>query len=152
MREFFLCILSVLLVYCEGFLVIPNQISHNSICGKCRTSQNRRLLMSVDIDNKAEKKVLFEGNPIGKALWDWTWEQDFMKPSQAGTSPTSFGDAATVLRNNIEQVYGGAPSVDGAPIAEGEVKGMLEGSLFLGLQSYYQKFGGVYKLLFGPKS
>jgi cytochrome P450 len=41
---------------------------------------------------------------------------------------------------------------DGAPIAEGEVAGMLEGSLFLGLQDYYKKFGGVYKLLFGPKS
>jgi len=32
------------------------------------------------------------------------------------------------------------------------VEGLLEGSLFLGLQSYYQEFGSVYKLLFGPKS
>ena len=40
----------------------------------------------------------------------------------------------------------------GAPIAEGEAKGMLEGSLFLVLQTYYEKYGGVFKLLFGPKS
>jgi len=37
------------------------------------------------------------------------------------------------------QVYGGAESIDGAPLAEGEPKGMLEGSLFLGLQSYYEQ-------------
>jgi hypothetical protein len=89
--------------------------------------------------SKGEAKELFEGNPIGRILWDWTWKQKFMRPSNPGVSPTTFGDAATVLRNNIEQVYGGAESIDGAPIAEGEVKGMLEGSLFLGLQSYYEK-------------
>jgi hypothetical protein len=88
---------------------------------------------------KAEPKELFKGNPVGKMLWDWAWRQRVMKPSEQGQSPTKFGDAATVLRNNIEQVYGGAESIDGAPIAEGEVKGMLEGSLFLGLQSYYEK-------------
>lgn len=93
---------------------------------------------------KTETKELFEGNPIGKMLWDWMWKQNFMKPSEPGVSPTKFGDAATVLRNNIEQVYGGAESIDGAPIAEGEVKGMLEGSLFLGLQSYYEKVLYVY--------
>lgn len=101
---------------------------------------------------ETEEKELFKGNPIGKAIWNWTWRRDFMKPSEQGVSPTQFGDAATVLRNNIEQVYGGAPSIDGAPIAEGEAKGMLEGSLFLGLQTYYEKYGGVFKLLFGPKS
>lgn len=106
--------------------------------------------MSSSVETK--EKELFKGNPIGKAIWDWTWRRDFMKPSEQGVSPTQFGDAATVLRNNIEQVYGGAPSIDGAPIAEGEAKGMLEGSLFLGLQTYYEKYGGVFKLLFGPKS
>ncbi len=95
---------------------------------------------------------VFEGNPIGKAAWDTLWNLDFMKPSEQGVSPTSFGDAANVLRTNIEQIYGDEPSYDGAPVAEGEVEGILEGSLFLALQTYYQRYGGVFKLLFGPKS
>jgi cytochrome P450 len=95
---------------------------------------------------------LFVGNPVGKKIWDIVWAQDVMKPGEAGVSPTSFGDAATVLRTNIEQVYGGEPSYDGAPIAEGEVEGLLDGALFLAFREYYNKFGGVFKLLFGPKS
>jgi hypothetical protein len=95
---------------------------------------------------------VFEGNPTGKKIWDFVWELPFMKPSPSGISPTSFGDGANVLKKNIEQIYGDEPSFDGAPLAEGEIKGMLEGALFLGLQDYYKKFGGSYKLLFGPKS
>lgn len=95
---------------------------------------------------------LFEGNPIGKWVWDKVWTLDFMKPGVAGTSPTTFGDGANVIKANILQVYGNQPSPDGAPLAIGEVDGLLEGSLFLGLRTYYEKFGSVYKLLFGPKS
>lgn len=40
---------------------------------------------------------------------------------------------------NILQVYGNEESYDGAPIAVGEVDGLLEGSLFLGLRTYYEK-------------
>ena len=116
-----------------------------------RRAGGNPLFMSTSAETE-EQTELFKGNPVGKALWEWTWRQEFMKPSKQGESPTKFGDAATVLRNNIEQVYGGAPSIDGAPVAEGEAKGMLEGSLFLGLQTYYEKYGGVFKLLFGPKS
>jgi hypothetical protein len=42
--------------------------------------------------------------------------------------------------------------VDGAPLAEGEVSSMTDGTAFLGLFQYYQKYGPVYKLCFGPKS
>jgi cytochrome P450 len=74
------------------------------------------------------------------------------QPGKPGVSPTSFGDAALVIRGNILQVYGGEPSPDGAPIAEGEVEGVLEGSLFLALKDYRERYGTVFKLLFGPKS
>ena len=97
-------------------------------------------------------KELFGGNPFGLWVWDNVWKLDVMKPGKAGVSPTTFGDAANVIKSNILQVYGEQPSVDGAPLAEGEVDGLLEGSLFLGLRNYYEKFGSVYKLLFGPKS
>eukprot|EP01035_Chromulina_nebulosa_P018815 gene18815-24585_t len=95
---------------------------------------------------------LFEGNPIGKLIWEKVWELPLLKPGTPGTSPTTLGDAANVLKANILEVYGNEPSFDGSPVAIGQVEGMLEGSLFLGLQDYYNKYGGVYKLLFGPKS
>ena len=59
------------------------------------------------------KMEIFEGNPIGKKLWDAVWKLDFMKPGNPGISPTSFGDGANVLKANILQMYGGEPSVDG---------------------------------------
>ena len=61
-----------------------------------------------------------------------------------GTSPTTFGDGALVLKGNILQTYGGEPSIDGAPIAVGEIDGLLTGSLFLGLQTYFEKVVIVY--------
>lgn len=103
-------------------------------------------------ETKEERQELFKGNPVGKWLWDQVWKLDVMQPGEQGTSPTTFGDAANVLKSNILQLYGGVPSVDGAPLAEGQVDGLLEGSLFLGLRTYYEKYGSVYKLLFGPKS
>lgn len=42
--------------------------------------------------------------------------------------------------------------MDGAPLAEGEVGSMTDGTAFLGLFRYFQKYGPVYKLCFGPKS
>ena len=85
------------------------------------------------------RMAIFEGNPVGKAVWNVVWKLPFMRPGQPGQSPTTFGDAALVLKSNILQLYGGEPSVDGAPIAEGEIEGLLEGSLFLGLKTYYEK-------------
>ena len=43
-----------------------------------------------------------------------------MRKGEQG-APIEFGDVANVLRKNIEQkIYGNEPSVDGAPLAEGE--------------------------------
>ena len=42
--------------------------------------------------------------------------------------------------------------MDGAPLAEGEVGSMTDGTAFLGLYRYFKKYGPVYKLCFGPKS
>ena len=84
-------------------------------------------------------KELFEGNPVGKFLWDQVWKLPIMELGKTGTSPTTFGDNANVLKGNILQLYGGQPSVDGAPIAEGEMGTFLEGSAFLGLQKYFEK-------------
>ena len=89
--------------------------------------------------SKFLRMEIFEGNPFGKRIWDEVWKLPVMQTSPQGVSPTKFGDAAQVLKANILQIYGGVPSVDGAPVAQGEVEGLLEGSLFLGLRSYYEK-------------
>ena len=87
----------------------------------------------------ALKMAIFEGNPIGKAIWDNVWKLPLLSPGKPGQSPTTFGDAALVLKSNILQLYGDEASVDGAPLAVGEIEGLLEGSLFLGLRTYYEK-------------
>ncbi len=99
----------------------------------------------------ASRMEVFEGNAMGKAVWDIVWKLPIMKRGAPGT-PIEFGDVAHVLRKNIEQIYGNEPSVDGAPLAEGEVSTMTDGTAFLGLYQYFRKYGPVYKLCFGPKS
>ena len=129
-----------------SFLITP-------IClGWIGSLRNRRNMASSIHSKSSLKMELFEGNPFGKFIWNQVWKLPIMKLGQPGTSPTTFGDNANVLKGTILQLYGGLPSVDGAPIAEGEVSGILEGSLYLGLQQYYKQYGGLYKLVLGPKS
>jgi cytochrome P450 len=79
------------------------------------------------------------------------WKLDIMKTGEPGTDCT-FGDSANVLRTNIEQIYGGYPSLDGCPLAEGDISDIADGTQFIGLQRYYNEYGSPYKLCFGPKS
>lgn len=83
--------------------------------------------------------------------WDLVWKLDVMKLGEPGTECT-FGDSANVLRTNIEQIYGGFPSLDGCPLAEGDIADIADGTQFIGLNRYQQKYGSPYKLCFGPKS
>mmetsp|Transcript_12918 Transcript_12918/g.27429 ORF Transcript_12918/g.27429 Transcript_12918/m.27429 type:complete len:688 (+) Transcript_12918:153-2216(+) len=62
-----------------------------------------------------------------------------------------FGDTAFIARTNIEQIYGGGPSLDGGcPIATGEIDDIGDGTRFVGLLNYTAKYGSPYKLCFGP--
>jgi len=83
--------------------------------------------------------------------WDAVWKLDVMQTGEPGTVIT-FGDSANVLRTNIEQIYGGYPSKDGCPLAEGELDDIGDGTMFIGLERYYNNYGSPYKLCFGPKS
>ncbi|GKY98823.1 hypothetical protein MPSEU_000838400 [Mayamaea pseudoterrestris] len=83
--------------------------------------------------------------------WDLVWKMDMMKRGEPGQDIV-FGDTAHVLRTNIEQIYGGYPSLDGCELAEGEMGDIAEGTMFVGLQNYFQRYGSPYKLCFGPKS
>eukprot|EP00554_Chaetoceros_debilis_P007788 CAMPEP_0194078408 /NCGR_PEP_ID=MMETSP0149-20130528/4818_1 /TAXON_ID=122233 /ORGANISM="Chaetoceros debilis, Strain MM31A-1" /LENGTH=607 /DNA_ID=CAMNT_0038759675 /DNA_START=6 /DNA_END=1829 /DNA_ORIENTATION=+ len=103
-------------------------------------------------DEKVENKV--EIDPDAEGLpwwWDFVWKLDVMKLGEPGTDCT-FGDSANVLRGNIEQIYGGYPSQDGCPLAEGDISDLADGTQFVGLQKYFNDYGSPYKLCFGPKS
>ncbi|KAL9184115.1 hypothetical protein ACHAXT_002201 [Thalassiosira profunda] len=83
--------------------------------------------------------------------WEYIWELPQLQPGTPGTDCT-FADGANVLRTNIEQIYGGFPSRDGCPLAEGEITDIADGTMFIGLQRYQNEYGSPYKLCFGPKS
>lgn len=87
----------------------------------------------------------------------WWWEAFWMLPFTARGKkgePLNMGDTMHVFRTNIEQIFGGEPSYDGAPLATGDLAsaGLTDGTMYLGLQKYQENFGDVYKLCFGPKS
>eukprot|EP00542_Grammatophora_oceanica_P012339 CAMPEP_0194036482 /NCGR_PEP_ID=MMETSP0009_2-20130614/8828_1 /TAXON_ID=210454 /ORGANISM="Grammatophora oceanica, Strain CCMP 410" /LENGTH=707 /DNA_ID=CAMNT_0038678249 /DNA_START=54 /DNA_END=2177 /DNA_ORIENTATION=- len=60
------------------------------------------------------------------------------------------GDTSYVARTNVEQIYGGGPSLDGCPIATGAIDDIGDGTRFIGLLNYTDKYGSPYKLCFGP--
>jgi hypothetical protein len=106
------------------------------------------------VDAAVEQNGQAEADPDSEGLpwwWDLIWKLDIMKKGEPDTD-TIFGDSANVLRTNIEQIYGGYPSLDGCPLAEGELDDIAGGTMFIGLQSFYKKYGSPYKLCFGPKS
>jgi hypothetical protein len=95
-----------------------------------------------------------EVNPDADGLpwwWELVWKLDIMKKGEPGQA-TIFGDSANVLRTNIEQLYGGYPSLDRCPLAEGDITDIADGTMFIGLQTYQQNYGSPFKLCFGPKS
>lgn len=102
----------------------------------------------------ASSVITTEKNPDAEGLpwwWEMVWDLDIMQVGKSGEE-ISFGDSANVLRTNIEQIYGGFPSLDGCPLAEGELADIGDGTMFIGLQNYYRNYGSPYKLCFGPKS
>ena len=61
----------------------------------------------------------FTPDPNAEGLpwwWELVWKLDIMQKGEPG-EPIKFGDSANVLRTNIEQIYGGYPSLDGCPLA-----------------------------------
>jgi hypothetical protein len=159
-----LCVLSVLLLAetSSGFVFpsktsSPNTIntqqissssSTTSICSSLKEDETKT---ETAVDGEIVQEVAdtdVEGLPW---WWDMVWKLDMMQLGEPGKEMT-FGDTANVLRTNIEQIYGGFPSLDGCPLAEGELSDIADGTMFIGLQNYYKKYGSPYKLCFGPKS
>ena len=68
------------------------------------------------------------------------------KPNELG-----FKDIVSLWITQILQTYGDEESKDGAPVCEGSVDDLVGGPIFLALYPYFLKYGGVFKLAFGPK-
>jgi hypothetical protein len=72
-------------------------------------------------------------------FWNALWKLPFLQPGPQGSSPCTMGDSAQILKHNIEQIYGGQPSVDKVPMADGDASLLVEGSMFINLRELYKK-------------
>ena len=111
-------------------------------------------ILSVLKEPENDQKDVPAVDPDAEGLpwwWELVWDLDIMKRGEPGTE-IIFGDSAHVLRTNIEQIYGGYPSLDGCPLGEGAIDDIADGTMFIGLQRYFNEYGSPYKLCFGPKS
>lgn len=152
---------------CLAFAPPPNVVGKRAVFARSKVAFSTTQLFATDLEEKTEieneklAKGEVEGNedlpgvdPDADGLpwwWNLVWDLDIMQKGEPGTD-IIFGDSANVLRTNIEQIYGGYPSLDGCPLAEGEIGDIADGTMFIGLQRYYQNYGSPYKLCFGPKS
>lgn len=107
---------------------------------------------AIDVDNSVTASATPDPDASGLPWWwELVWKLDIMRKGEEGED-VIFGDSANVLRTNIEQIYGGYPSLDGCPLAEGDITDIADGTMFIGLQRYQAKYNSPYKLCFGPKS
>lgn len=118
---------------------------------KTKTDTDASKDLSINGDAATDAPVADEDAEGLPWWWEFVWDLDMMKLGTPGED-VIFGDSANVLRTNIEQIYGGYPSLDGCPLAEGEITDIADGTMFIGLQNYQQEYGSPYKLCFGPKS
>mmetsp|Transcript_8366 Transcript_8366/g.20041 ORF Transcript_8366/g.20041 Transcript_8366/m.20041 type:complete len:341 (+) Transcript_8366:210-1232(+) len=151
------CLLSfLLLAETSSAFVFPSKVTTVSKASSLTSSTAVWSSLKEDetktkaVDAAAEPQI----DPDAEGLpwwWELVWKLDVMQKGEQGEE-VIFGDSANVLRTNIEQLYGGYPSLDGCPLAEGELNDIADGTMFVGLQNYYQTYGSPYKLCFGPKS
>ena len=85
-------------------------------------------------------------------IWGWFW--DNFPPLAAGKKgePLTLGDVARTFKINIEQIFGNIPAPDKAPLAAADVEGLDFQAIFLALKTYFDRYGSLYKMCFGPKS
>lgn len=84
------------------------------LAGQSSSGSSRRQRYRATGETRME---VFEGNPVGKAIWEWVWKLPIMQRGAQG-APIQFGDVAHVLRKNIEQIYGTYARWSGACVCE----------------------------------
>merc|ERR1719284_624897 len=125
---------------------------------KVRSSKTARKARGGEV---TEKKAMMYGLQVEDNIKElpWWWDALFMLPFAQPSAPgekINFGDQLQVMKLNVEQLVLGKESFDGAPVAAGDLAalapGLTDETLFLGLQKFQEKFGGIFKLCYGPRS
>jgi hypothetical protein len=81
---------------------------------KVVSAEREKIVNGATVADENEKPAM-EIDPNAEGLpwwWELVWKLDIMKKGEPGKE-IIFGDSANVLRTNIEQIYGGYPSLDG---------------------------------------
>ena len=112
---------------------------------------NMPFAMSKSLARQTLLSSTKEPEPLPK-VWDLFWDtMPFLKAGRPG-EPLGLGDVARTFKVNIEQIFGSIPAPDGAPLAAADVEGLDFQALFLGMKTYFDKYGSLFKMCFGPKS
>ena len=84
---------------------------------------NAPFAMSKSLARQTLLSQTMEPEPL-PAVWDIFWDtMPFLKAGAKG-DPLTFGDVARTFKVNIEQIFGGIPAPDGAPLAAADVEGL----------------------------
>ena len=112
---------------------------------------NMPIAMSKSLARQILMSQTKEPEPL-PAVWDWFWDaMPFLAAGKKG-EPLGLGDVARTFKTNIEQIFGNIPAPDKAPLAAADVEGLDFEAIFLALKTYFDRYGSVYKMCFGPKS
>jgi len=111
--------------------------------------------MPIAMSKSLARQILLseskEPEPL-PAIWDWFWDtMPFLRAGKPG-EPLTLGDVARTFKTNIEQIFGNIPAPDKAPLAAADVEGLDFQAIFLALKTYFDRYGSMYKMCFGPKS
>lgn len=112
---------------------------------------NMPIAMSKSLARQILTSQEKEPEPL-PGIWDWFWDSmPFLAAGKKG-EPLTLGDVARTFKVNIEQIFGNIPAPDKAPLAAADVEGLDFKAIFLALKTYFDRYGSVYKMCFGPKS
>ena len=113
-----------------------------------RSTTRRTFPLAFSTTPKSSRGVSLRAPAVGETTPPGTEEDidDDFVPEKLGIK-----DIISLWITQILQTYGDEESKDGAPVCEGSVDDLVGGPIFLALYPYFLKYGGVFKLAFGPK-
>jgi len=125
--------------------LIPEEPTLNDWINNMPIAMSKSLARQILLSETKEPEPLPD-------IWDWFWDaMPFLAAGKKG-EPLGLGDVARTFKINIEQIFGSVPAPDKAPLAAADVEGLDFQAIFLALKTYFDRYGSVYKMCFGPKS
>ena len=125
--------------------LVPEEPTLNDWVNNMPIAMSKSLARTILLSQTKEPEPLPE-------IWNWFWDaMPFLAAGKKG-EPLGLGDVARTFKTNIEQIFGNMPAPDKAPLAAADVEGLDFKAIFLALKTYFDRYGSVYKMCFGPKS